>query len=252
MFIGVDSLNGHDFLGEYPGALCGDGPVVGRHGEFVLLRPGDPVLAAKVLRGLEHSARHRVVPAPGRHPAASQAVVHAHSARAGAPAHIGGIEGRVAHTLGATGDHQIVITGRHRHGGLNHRLQAGAATPVDLHAADGHRQSGIECDNPPQGGRLRVGVAVTQNDVIDGIGRKASALQQSGQRGDGEIDHTHRLEHAAVAADRSADRFTDHRARHLSHSSSSLRSASSRLGEPSNVPTAGDFQDGAGHVRRQV
>ena len=114
---------------------CADNrPVVRGNGEFVLLLPGDAVLAAQVLGGLQHAAGHRVELAAGGGAPARQAVVHLHAVTARAPAHVGGVEGDVAHALRTAGDHEIVGTRGDLEAGLDDGLQSRTAAPVDLHA----------------------------------------------------------------------------------------------------------------------
>ena len=49
--------------------------MVAAYGEFILFFPGDPVLLAEVLGGLDHAARNRIVAPAGGGPAAGECVV---------------------------------------------------------------------------------------------------------------------------------------------------------------------------------
>src|SRR5215210_319946 len=102
-------------------------PVVTAHRVFVLFLTGDRVLAAKVLRRLEHSAGNREVPSARGEPAGRQRVLQEQS-RTGlhSPAHRGGVEGSVRHRLGAAGEHHVADAGLHLHRRVQHRLQSGA------------------------------------------------------------------------------------------------------------------------------
>src|SRR5206468_1410810 len=62
----------------------------------------------------------------------------------------------------------------------------------------------------PDGGRLAGRIAVAEDDVFDCGRVDSGALEQPLERGDPEVDGGQRLEHAAVAADRRANRFADH------------------------------------------
>jgi hypothetical protein len=177
---------------------------------YFLLGAGDAVLVAQILGRLEHAARNRVVPAAGGHPAPGESVVHPNPATSSAPTHIGGVEGDVAHTLCAAGHHHVVDTGRNLHAGVDHRLQSRSAATVDLHSARRDRQSGVQGHHSAEPRRLRIGVAVPEDDVLHSHRRDPGAVKESGQRGNSEVNHAEALEHSAVAADRGSDRLTDH------------------------------------------
>src|SRR3712207_5790293 len=65
----------HDLLGERPRLGRGRGALVAADGVLVLLLAGDLVLAAQVLRRLEHAPGYGMELAAGRHTAAGQAVL---------------------------------------------------------------------------------------------------------------------------------------------------------------------------------
>ena len=141
--------------------------------------------------------------------AASQAVVHGDSTPCAAPSHVHGVEGDIAHALGATGDDQMVVTAGHLQTGLNHRLQTRPASAVDLHTGNGDGQAGVECHDPSDRRRFAVGVAVAEDDVLHRLGCESGPLEQPLQRGDAEVDGGLRFEHSAVAPDRSPNRLAD-------------------------------------------
>src|SRR6201999_745041 len=117
--------NGNAFFGEDPVLLRGHRPLVRSHREFVLLLPRDVVLPPQVFRGFQHPAGHRVVPAAGGAASAGQPVVHPHTATGTAPAHIGGVEGDVAHAFRTAGDDEIVVAGTDLQARLDNGLQTG-------------------------------------------------------------------------------------------------------------------------------
>ena len=217
MFVGVDQLlalagadgDGNDLLGEDAVLLRGDRPLMRRHRQLVLLLPGDRVLPAQVLCGLQHAAGHRVV-APARGGAsAGQCVVHLDAGSGSAPTHIRRIEGDVAHALGTARDDEIVVAVGNLQARLDHGLQTRAAPPVDLHAWHGHRQAGVQRDDAADRGCLAARIAVAENDVLHCGGLDPGAVEQPLECRDAEVHRGQRLEHAAVAADRRAYRFTD-------------------------------------------
>ena len=243
VLVGVDHLlapaaahgDRDDLFGQDAVLLRGHRTLVRRHRQFVLLLTRDAVLAAQILRGLQHAAGHRIVATTGGGAAARQSVVHLYAAAGTAPAHVGGVERDVAHALRAAGDDEIVVTGGDLQTCLDDRLQARSAATVYLHAGHRHRQTRIECDHASDRRRLAVGIAVPEDDILHRFGRNAGALEQPVERGDPEVDGGQRLEHSAVAADRRPNRFADH-----------------GFAGCSQVPPAGHLEDGAGHVRRQI
>jgi hypothetical protein len=72
--------------------------------------------------------------------------------------------------------------------GLDDGLQSRPAAPVDLHTGHGHRQAGVEGHDPPDRRRLTVGVAVSEDDIVDRLRGHPGAIEQSRQRGDAEVD----------------------------------------------------------------
>ncbi len=196
VLVGVDHLlataaahgDRNDLLGQNAVLLRGHRTLVRRHRELVLFLTRDVVLAAQVLRGLQHAAGHRVVAAAGGGASARQPVVHLHATAGTAPAHVGGIEGDVAHALRAAGNHEIVVAGMDLQARLDDRLQARAAAAVDLHAGHRHRQSGIKADDASDRRGLAVGIAVAENDILHRFGRDAGAVEQPGERGHAELN----------------------------------------------------------------
>jgi hypothetical protein len=136
--------------------------------------------------------------------------VQGHARALDAPAHLGGVERDVAHALGAARDHQLLPAAAHLQAGYEHRLQPGAAAPVDLHAGHRHGQARVERDDAADRGRLAVRVAVAEHHVVDGGRVEPGPLQQAAQGCLAEFRGGERLQGAAVPADRGADRFADH------------------------------------------
>ena len=231
MLVGVDQLfavaGRHDYWDYFRGQdavlLRGHRALVRRHRELVLLLTRNAVLAAQVFGGLQHPARHRVVPAAGRRAAPSQPVVHLDTAAGATPAHIGGIEGDVAHAFATAGDDQVVVAAGHLQARLDHRLQARPAAAVDLHARNRHRQAGIQRHDASDRGGLAAGVAVPQDDVLHRVGRQPGSVEQPLEGRDAEVNGTEGLEHSAVAADRRPHGFTDDGLAHYCPSRSSGR-----------------------------
>ena len=162
----VRTVDRDDLLGEDAVLLRGDRPLMRRHREFVLFLPRDAVLAAQVLGGLEHAARHRVVPPARGGAAAREPVVHLDAAAGTAPAHVGGVEGDIAHALRAAGDDEIVVAAAHLQARLDDGLQTRSAAPVDLHTGNGDRQAGVQRDHATDRRRLAVGIAVPEDHVL--------------------------------------------------------------------------------------
>ncbi|AHD23813.1 hypothetical protein Y013_15525 [Rhodococcus pyridinivorans SB3094] len=135
--------------------------------------------------------------------------MHLHAGAGAAPADVGGVERRVAHRLGATGDDEIVVAVTDLEGGLDDGLQARTAAAVDVHAGHRDRQTGVEGDDATDGRGFAVAVAVAEDDVLNLFGRNTGALEQTLQCRDTEIDCGEGLEHSAVAADRGTDRLAD-------------------------------------------
>src|ERR1700733_7791225 len=218
MLIGVDQLlasagahrNRNDLLGQNAILLRRHRPLVRRHREFVLLVSRDAVLPPKIFRRLQHPAGHRVMTTTGGGPSAREPVVHPHTTAGTAPAHVGGVEGDVAHALRAARDDDIAVACAHLQTRLDHRLQARPTAPVDLHTGNRHGQTGVQCDDPTDRRRLAARVAMTEDDILHQFAWDAGPFEQPGQSRNAEVDGGLRLEHPAVAADRRPNRFADH------------------------------------------
>src|ERR1700694_3932528 len=153
--------------------------------------------------------------APARGGAAPrQPVVHPDPTTGATPAHVGGIEGDIAHAFGAAGDNQIVVAVADLQTGRDDRLQTRSASPVDLHTGNRPRQSGIQRHHTSDRRRLAAGIAVPEDDVLDCLRCYSGSVEQALEGTDSEIDGAQRLEHAPVAADRRPNRFADDRFAH--------------------------------------
>ena len=199
-----------DLLVEHTAILGSDGFRMGGGRERVLRGAGDLVIAPKVLGRLQHATRHREILAASREAASDQAVVHSHVALAEAPTPVGGIKRRIAHRLSAARDNTVHSAGGDLHGRIDDRLQAGAATPVDLHAADFDRQARIERDHAAKRRRVHRRITLRKDHIVHLVLRQAGARHQSFDNCRAEHMRVDILERAAEAADRRADRFTDH------------------------------------------
>ena len=85
-------------------------------------------------------------------------------------------------------DHNVVVAVGNLQCRLDDGLQSRPAAAVDLHAGNGHRQSGVQRHHAPDRGCLAAGIAVAEDDVLNGGRFDSGALQQTLQRGDPEVD----------------------------------------------------------------
>src|SRR5215469_2813273 len=198
-------LDRHDLVVEPARFLRRDRALMGPERALVLLRAGDLILTAKVLRRLEHPARHRVMDAARGDAGPAEAVVEDDLLAARPPADRRRVELDLAHALRPAGQHDVAGPGLDLHDGPDHRLQAGAAPAVQLGAGDLDRQACVERGDAAQGRRLTVGVTLPEDDVVDPSGIDAGALDDRGDHGGAQGGRWHVLEHAAVAAYRGAD-----------------------------------------------
>ena len=185
VLVGVDDAGGaalahrhrHDLVGEPARVARRRGPAMAADGELVLLGARDAVVAAQVLGRLDHPAGHREVGAARGDPPAGQPVVQQHTGPAAhTPAHGGRVERRARHRLGPAREHDVRYPAPHLHRRVEDGLQARAAAAVDLQPGGGHREARVQRDDPADRGRLHRRVAVPEQDVVDGVGRDAGAL----------------------------------------------------------------------------
>ena len=115
----------------------------------------------------------------------------------------------LAHAVDAAGNDQISHAGLHPHGGVDHRLQAGAAAAINLQAGHAHAQLGVEGGNAADGRRLAVGVALAEDNVVNITALDAGATHQLADHCLGQAGGRDVLEHAAVAAHGRAKGFAD-------------------------------------------
>ena len=178
---------------------------------------GMRVLAAQVLRGLEHPAGHREVDAAGGDPAAGQRVVQQHAgAGLDAPPHRGGVERRVAHRLRAAGQHDAPTP----RSAPACAAYSTACRPEPQRRSicrpvSGDRQAGVQRGDPAdrRGVHRRVAVAEQRRRrPPPAAGRCAPAGRGSRWR-PARAAGTSRSD-AAEPADRGAQRLADHRVAH--------------------------------------
>ncbi len=200
-----------DLLRERPVGLSVDGAPVRVERELILLGARDRVFAAEVFGRLEHSPRDRIVEAAGRYARAREAIVQLGTARAGAPAQRDRVQLRLAHALGAAGEHELGRARLNAHRRVDHRLQPGAAAAVDLEPWSLDRQAGVERRDAADRRRLAVRVALAEQYVVDLVGRQLRALQQLSDHGPRELLRRYVLEDPAEPADGRSQRLADHR-----------------------------------------
>src|SRR5215475_7478525 len=94
-----------------------DRALMGPERELVLLRAGDLIFTAKVLRRLEHPARHRVVDAACGDAGPAEAVVEDDLLAARPPADRRRVELDLAHALRPAGQHDVASPGLDLHDG---------------------------------------------------------------------------------------------------------------------------------------
>src|SRR5690606_17980329 len=157
----------HDLVGEPalgPGA--GD-PGLGGEGEGVLFLAGEGVLAAQVLRGLDHAAGDRVVASARGLAGPVEAVPQFEAAGPDALADAERVVLDLAHRLHTAGDDRGGGARGDGPGRVEDGLEAGAAAAVELESGDRGAESGVQGGDPADGGVLAAGVAVAEHDVVD-------------------------------------------------------------------------------------
>ena len=204
------TVTGHQLVGEPAGLVGGPGALLGADGELVLLLAADGVLPAEVLRGLEHPAGDRVVPAAGGDPGPVEPVHQLDAAGADAGAQPERVVLDLRHRLGPAGDDHPRGAGRDLAGGVQHGLQAGAAAPVELEPGDAGAEAGVEGGDPADRRGLAVGVALAEHDVVDVALAEPGPADQLGQGQGGEVHGAQRGQGPAEAPHGRADRFADH------------------------------------------
>ena len=138
----------HDLLRKSALAMGSHGELVGAQRELILRGPLDRIVAADVLRRLEHPAPHGVPGSAGGDPRASETILQARAAPAYSPAQLGRVELDLAHALDAPGDDQLGGPRLHLQACVDHGLQRRAAAAIDLHTRNLHPQSCVERGHP--------------------------------------------------------------------------------------------------------
>ncbi len=199
-----------DLVGEPAGVVRGDRALMRPHRELVLLIPADAVLPAQVLGGLDHAARNGMVCAACGFASPVEPVLQ----RDGALAHTGAqaqcVVLDIGHRLGAACDHDAGRTGGHLTRGVQHRLQTGAAAPVDLQSGHTGAQTGVECGDAADGRGLATGIPMAEDDVVDVAFAQSNAVGERAQRHGGEVGRGERCQGPAHPPDRGADGAADH------------------------------------------
>ncbi|MNZ83222.1 hypothetical protein D3C78_1019440 [compost metagenome] len=148
------------------------------HGIGIGLLAADAVSACEVLCRFDHAGD--VAEAFFRlraQPTALQAIVQRDAAGARAPAHVGGVVLDVAHALHTAGDHHVGGSSLHHHRCAEHRLQAAAATAIQLHAGNLHGKAGLQAYPASYAGRFTAGIGLGEDDVVDSGGVQAALGQ---------------------------------------------------------------------------
>src|SRR5699024_2768484 len=89
------------------------------------------------------------------------------------------------------------------------RLEAGAATPVELHARYVDPERGVECGDAADGRSLTARRALPQHDVVDVGSGQAGPLDEGGEQVGGEGVRVQVAEHPAESPDRGAEGLAD-------------------------------------------
>ena len=134
-------------------------------------------------------------------PVAQHAVVNPGIAHAVAPAPVQIQVGRKIHVLHSAGDSTVTMPEHYLLRGVNHRLGAGAADPVDRHGRHRHRQSGVDRSLAR---RIHPGAGLnhlTQHHTLHIVGGQARAAQALGDGSSTEVGCRYGLECATVGTD---------------------------------------------------
>ena len=115
----------------------------------------------------------------------------------------------VGHRLGAAGDDQGAAAAGDLRGGVEHRLQAGAAAAVELEAGHAGAETRVEGGDAADGRVLAAGVAVAEDHVVDVALLQARPTHELGQGGRRQVDGGQGGERAPEATHRGAYGFTD-------------------------------------------
>src|SRR4051812_48399118 len=203
--------------------------------ELILRLAGDAVLAPQVLRRFEHAARHWMVAASGRDAAAADAVRQRRRVPAQSEAQSEGVVLGLAHALGPTGDDHVADARLYAHRGIDHRLQAGAAAPVELGTRDGDWQARVQRRDAADRRSLAVRIALSEDHIID-VGNSGAA-HELGHDGRREIGGRNVLQRAAVAPDRRPQGLADDRLAHHSAAGMDSRGVAGSSAERSPAGT---------------
>ncbi|MNN29741.1 hypothetical protein D3C81_1433580 [compost metagenome] len=173
-------LDGQHFPVETPFGPGLGGLLVAARGPAVGLFAGDAVFADDHLDRFGGAGALAIAADRLRvGPAAIQAVMEGHVTQPRAPAHAGAVVLDIAHALDA-GDQQAVgDAGLDLHGGVDHRLQAGAAAAVDAVAGDLVRQPGQRCGIAADARRFAGLVGLRDDHFVDALLRHSGAPQHS-------------------------------------------------------------------------
>src|SRR4029453_15616422 len=162
--VGLPALPWHgdrdQLVGEPAVLLRGHRALLGAGRQLVLLLAGDVVLPAEVLGGLDHAAGNRVEPAAGGLAGPVEPVHQLDAARPDTGPEAERVVLDLRHRLGTPGHHQRGGAGGDLARGVQARLQARAAAPVDLEARHPGAETRVQRGDPADRGGLAVRVAL--------------------------------------------------------------------------------------------
>ncbi len=187
-------------------------PAVGLEGIGIHLLPRDPVAVGQ---DLAHPELGPEPPVDRFHEGRWE--------RPGAATRVGG-EGHPAHDLGAAGDDEVVVVGRHPCGGEVDGLLGRPALAVDGRGRHGLREPGRD---PPVAGEVRALLThlahAPADDVVDALGVHARPLEQRGESETEEIRRVPIGQRATALAERRPHDVDDDGLSHVAASSDPLR-----------------------------
>ena len=209
--LALGDRNRRDLRGEAAIALRGGGAALALGRESILILAAYTEFLGHILGRLGHriDAELRLHQLVDEAPA-DRRVVHLGLAIEGA-GRLGDDEGRAAHALDAAGDDQAALPAADRPRRHRDRIEAGAAEPVQRHAARRLRQPG---EQPRHARDVAIVLARLVGAAVDHILDRPPidawiAFDQRPDRVRGEIVGADRREAAAIASDRGPDRIAD-------------------------------------------
>ena len=169
----------HQLIVEAARVPRGGGVPVGSHCEFIRSLARDAIVLGKVFGRLDHA---------GDDPEAFDRLAHQTPARQPVPQHhiaharpvagLGRIVLDIRHALDPARKHAVGDAGLDHHRRSRDRLQARAASPVELEAGNLDRHSRGQPAPASDRRRLAAAIALSEDDILDPLGIDAAALHQ--------------------------------------------------------------------------